>query len=158
MSRIEGSVIVNAAVGEVFGFVSDWQRWSDWFEGVSDFRTAGDVVRGNGARYSYRARMLGIPAKVETEIHDFIENKGWIGIGTRGLPHKTQWVFEAQGDSTKFTYILEYRLPVPLLGALLDSLLVRREWRRIIDKSLQNLHAHFSSPGLKMPTADVGGA
>ena len=146
MSRIEGSVNVNAPVEEVFEFASDWKRWSEWFEGVSDFSPAGDTIRGNGARYAYRARMMGIPAKVETEIHDFIENKGWTGISTRGLSHKTQWLFEAQGRSTRFTYILECDLPVPLLGALFDRLL-KREWRRIIDKSLQNLQKHFATRG-----------
>jgi len=144
MTRIEGNVVVHAPVKEVFEFASDWQRWSDWFEGVSDFRPLGETLRGSGARYAYRARVIGIPAKVETEIHDFAENEGWVGIGTKGLPHTTRWVFEAQGDKTKFTYILEYRLPVPLLGALLDSLFLKREWRRIIDKSLQNLQTHFA--------------
>ena len=143
MTRIESHVIIDAAVEEVFEFAADWRKWSDWFEGVSEFRATGEVTRGSGARYAYRARMLGIPAKVETEIHEFVENKGWTGVATRGLPHRTQWIFEPLSDTTKFTYVLEYKLPVPVVGALLDSLFVRREWRRIIDRSLQNLRTHF---------------
>ena len=139
MSKIEGSVIVDTPIEKVFELASDWRRWPEWFEGVSDVIAIGDVDRGNGARYAYRVRVMGIPAKVETEIHNFVENEGWTGIGTKGLPHKTRWIFEAQGQTTKFTYILEYTVPLPLLGALLDRFLIRREWRRIIDKSLKNL-------------------
>ena len=156
MSRIEGSVIVNAPIEEVFELASDWKRWHEWFEGVSDFTAQGSITRGNGARYAYRARMMGIPAKVETEIHDFVENQGWRGIGTKGLPHQTRWIFEAQGQATKFTYILDYELPLPLLGPLLDRLLIKREWRRIVDESLKNLQERFATREGKMSEVDAG--
>jgi len=38
MTRIEKSIVINKPVDEVFLYVSDWEKWSDWFEGVSDFR------------------------------------------------------------------------------------------------------------------------
>ena len=122
-----------------------WERnrWPEWFEGVSNFRPMSEVVRGNGARYAYRARLMGVPANVETEIREFAENQGWTGVATRGLSHRTFWWFEAQGKSTRFTYALEYQLPIPLLGTVLDTLIVKREWRRIIEKSLSNLQGHF---------------
>lgn len=144
MTRIEDSIVVDAPVDAVFGYASDWRRWPDWFEGVSDFRSTSEVTRGTGARYAYRARLMGVPASVETEIQDFVEGQGWTGVGTRGVAHRTHWRFEAQGQSTRFTYALEYRLPVPLLGAVLDALFVKREWRAVIRKSLSNLQRHFS--------------
>jgi uncharacterized membrane protein len=52
-------------------------------------------------------------------------------------------VFEAKGNTTRLTYVLEYSLPVPVLGALLDSLLMRRGWRRRLENSLQNLKLYF---------------
>lgn len=145
MSRIEGSVVIDARIKEVFELASDWRRWPEWFEGVSDFRPVGEMTRGNGARYAYRARLMGMPAKVETEIHEFVENQGWTGIGTKGLSHQTQWIFEPQGEATKFTYILEYELPLPPVGSLLDRFFLKREWRRMIDKSLENLKECFTA-------------
>jgi len=144
MPWIEDSIVVDAPVDAVFGYASDWRRWPDWFEGVSDFRSTSEVTRGTGARYTYRARVMGVPVTVETEIREFVEGQGWTGVATRGLAHRTHWRFEAQGESTRFTYALEYRLPVPLLGAVLDALIVKREWRGIIRKSLANLRRHFS--------------
>jgi len=85
-------------------------------------------------------------AIVETEIHKYIENSGWTGVATRGIPHRTHWIFEPVGAETRFTYILEYRLPIPLLGRLLEVLFLERQWQRILDGSLQNLKTHFSPP------------
>ena len=145
MTRVEASVEVNAPLEEVFAFASDWRRWDDWWEGVSGFHPTTEITRGNGTRYAYKAWIAGLPLNVETEIHDFVENVGWRGMVTRGVPHRTQWVFEAKGDATRLTYILEYSLPVPVLGPLADSLLMRPGWRRRLETSLRNLKIHLEN-------------
>ena len=143
MTRIEGTVEIDAPVEEVFEYAADWRRWTEWFEGVSGFEPTTEITEGNGARYAYRAKMFGIPAKVETEIHDYEENVGWRGVGTRGIPHTTHWIFKGGGEASSFTYAMDYEVPVPLIGGLLDALFLKREWRRIIDSSLENLKTHF---------------
>jgi hypothetical protein len=143
MARIECSTLINAPLPAVFNYASAWQKWSDWFEGVSDFKPVDTVTSGNGARYAYKARMMGISVNVEIEIQDFINNHGWNGVSTKGMPHRTQWIFENQGEHTKFTYILEYQLPVPLIGSFLDSHFMQPQWERIINKSLDNLKNFF---------------
>jgi hypothetical protein len=144
MTRISRSVLIDTPLKEVFEYASDWRVWADWFEGVSSFRPTTEVVRGNGARYEYKAQLMGIPARVETEIHDFVENSGWTGVATKGMPHRTQWIFESEDDGTRFTYLLEYEFPVPFLGPLIDRYFLKREWCRILEKSLQNLRQHFA--------------
>ena len=143
MTQVESSVEINAPVPEVFSYASDWRHWEEWWQGASAFRPTTEVSRGNGARYAYKAWMAGLRVNIETEVHDFVENAGWRGEVTKGPPHRTRWVFEAMGERTRFTYILEYTLPVPLLGPLLDSLLMRPGWKRMLDNSLRNLKARF---------------
>jgi hypothetical protein len=143
MTRIGASAIVPAVPEDVFRYASDWQKWSDWFEGVSEFRATTEVTRGNGARYAYKARLLGLDAEVETEITDFIEGRGWKGVARKGIPHTTYWLFEPVDGHTRFTFAQEYRIPIPILGELLDVALVRRQWRRIIAASVENLRRHF---------------
>ena len=72
-----------------------------------------------------------------------MENKGWSGHRIKGVPHKTTWVFEDLEGRTKFTYIAEYSLPIPILGPILFVLFTNPAWRRILEKSLNNLKAHF---------------
>ena len=145
MTLIEGSIVIAAPVEEVFAYASDWKHWSEWFQGVSDFKPVTEIQCGNGARYSYRAKLLGIPAQVETEITEFRENQGWKGLGRGAVPHTTYWLFESIGTGTRFTYAQEYRVPPPLIGAILDKLFVRDQWRKMIDASLTNLQRHFQA-------------
>ena len=143
MTRIEASILVPAPLEEVFQYASDWQRWSDWFEGVSDFRPTTDKVRCDGARYAYKAHLLGLRMSVETEIKNFVEGRGWEGVARKGMPHRTEWRFESGGAHTHFTYVLEYQIPVPVVGSLLDRFFMKRQWRRLIAASLGNLRRHF---------------
>jgi len=145
MTRIEQSVIIPAQVEQVFSYAADYQTWTEWFEGVSDFKATSAVSQGNGAPYAYKARLMAVSAGVETEIHDFVHNGGWTGVATKGMPHRTRWVFEAAGDCTKFTHALEYQLPIHLLGSLIDFLLMKPQWEKIIQKSLNNLKQPFLS-------------
>jgi uncharacterized protein YndB with AHSA1/START domain len=143
MRRMEGTIVIDAPRPKVFAYASDWQRWSEWFEGISDVKATSSVTRGNGARYAYRARVFGVPASVETEIHDFEENGGWTGQGTKGVPHKTRWIFEDEDDGTRFTFAVESHLPIPLVRSILEPIL-EKEWNRIIEVSLKSLRAHFT--------------
>jgi uncharacterized membrane protein len=143
MTRIVRSIIIPAPIDEVFRYASDYRTWADWFAGVSDVKASTAISQGNGARYAYKVRMMGVSAPVETEIHDFVTNSGWRGISTRGVTHKTFWTFKQVEQGTELTYSLEYQLPVPLLGSLLDSLLMRPQWEKFIEKALKNLRQHF---------------
>jgi uncharacterized membrane protein len=143
MTKIEASVEIPAPIGEVFAYASDWRYWEDWWEGVSSFKPTTERTRGTGTRYAYKAWVAGLTVNLETEIHDFVENVGWRGVVTKGMPHRTQWVFEAKGAATRLTYILEYSLPVPLL----DSLLMKPGWGRRLERSLQNLKLYFQRKG-----------
>jgi uncharacterized protein YndB with AHSA1/START domain len=144
MTRIECNVMIEAPVERVFDYAADYRKWSEWFAGVSDFTSTSTVTRGNGARFAYKARVMGLSVPVETEIHDFVENKGWNGVATKGLGHRTYWTFEPAGNSTRFTYAMEYELPLPVVGSLLDSWFIRPQWRRILQTSLENLKQHFT--------------
>ena len=143
MTRVEASVDIKAPLADVFAFASDWRKWEDWWEGVSDFKPTTELTRGNGTRYAYKAWIAGIMLNLEAEIHEFAENVGWKAVGTKGVPHRTQWIFEEHGDQTRLTYKLEYALPIPILGPLLDILLMRPGWQRRLEKSLENLKIHF---------------
>ena len=145
MTKLEHSIVIEAPIKEVFTYASDYQKWNEWFEGVSPFIPTTEITRGNGAKYKYKAKFLGATTTLETEIHDFVENVGWRGAAVKGMEHETYWNFEEIGsNTTKFTYGLEYKLPIPIIGFILDSILMQPQWNKIIKKSLQNLAEKFN--------------
>jgi len=145
VTQVTATVEVDAPLDDVWAFASDWRHWDEWWEGVSGFRPTTKATRGDGTRYAYRAWIAGLTLELETEIHDFVEKVGWRGVVTQGPPHRTQWLFEGRGTTTQLTYKLEYSLPVPVLGPLLDSLLMRPGWQHRLEASLQNLKRHFEA-------------
>lgn len=143
MTKIESSVKIPLPVKDVFPYVSDYKKWEEWFEGVSDFKPTTETNKGNGTRYAYKAKMMGLNVGVETEIFDFVENQGWKGKAIKGMPHTTYWIFESIEGGTKFTYALEYELEIPLVGNWLDKTFMEPQWNKIINNSLENLKNMF---------------
>lgn len=148
MTRIEQSVIIPAPLVEVFAFASDYRKWADWFVGVSAFTPTTAVTEGNGAQYAYKARMMGFSMRIETEIHDFIPNQGWRGVSIKG-DVRTFWAFQPVGDNTRFTYSLEYTLPLPWLSSFVDTLFMKSQTKRTITTSLENLRRYFADEANK---------
>jgi len=138
MTRIEKSIEINAPVEKVFEFVADWENVSKYFMGISDFKPTTEKTRGDGARFSFKAKILGVEQEMEEEVSNFVENEGWTMTSVTDFESKDHWAFEPLDDQTKVTYTLEYEL-LGTLQKVLDALLVKRQWETNIEKSLQNL-------------------
>ncbi|MFH1771918.1 MAG: SRPBCC family protein [Candidatus Omnitrophota bacterium] len=143
MANITKKIVIDAPLEGVFSYASQWQNWVDFFEGAGSFEPTTKVTRGNGARYAYKAKMIGLKVAAELEIKDFIENKGWCALGTKGVSNRINWEFAKDNNTTEITYTLEYKVPIPILGALLDRLFIKKQWEGIIERSLSNLKARF---------------
>lgn len=139
MTEIKRSIKINAPVEKVFKYASDYQKWPEFYEGVSDVKPTTETNRGNGAKFIYKVKMLGMKASVGTEITEFKENEGWIGNSFKGLEHKTQWIFKKSNSNTEFTHGLSYILPWYMGGRFFDKKFVQQAWIKIIENSLQNL-------------------
>jgi uncharacterized membrane protein len=143
MTHIERGVTISAPLADVFAYASDYQRWPEWFEGVSEFVPTTAIIRGTGARYAYTVRLFGMAVGVETEICDFEINRRWRGKSTKGIPSSANWDFQPFGAETRFVYTLEYHLPLRWISSFPDRLVVKPQWERIIEHSLENLRRHF---------------
>ena len=139
MTEIKRSIIIEAPVNVVFEYASDYKKWPEFFEGVSDFKPITTITRGTGSKYIYKAKALGMNVTVGTEVQQFKENEGWIGKSFKGLEHQTQWIFEKSNGNARFTFIQHYKLPFYLGGKLIDKMFAEPAWMKIIDNSLHNL-------------------
>ena len=139
MTEIKRSIIIKAPVEKVFHYVSDYQKWSEFYEGVSDFHPITGITRGNWTKYIYKAKLFGMYATVGTEITQFKENEGWIGRSFKGFGHKTEWIFKKSNGDTEFTHGLTYEVPWYMGGKFSDDKFLKPAWIKIVENSLQNL-------------------
>ena len=149
MATLERTVEINAPAETVFDFVvAEWESsMSFWQGGVYKWTPLSEGPMGDGFRVSYVARMLGVGFHVEMEVENFVAYEGWIAVSRTGPSAEGRWLFVSENGSTRFTNGLTYSLPPPVLGPLLDKLVMRRLWSRAIDRSLLNLKRSIEGGG-----------
>ncbi len=139
MAEINRSIKINAALNKVFEYTSNYRNWSEFFEGVSDVKPITETTCGNGTKFIYKVKVLGMSVTVGTEIHEFKEDEGWRGKSFKGMEHSTQWIFKKANDHIEFTYILNYDFPWYFGGKIIDKMFATTQWIKIIENSLQNV-------------------
>jgi len=139
MTKIERTIKINAPVEKVFDYVSNYQNWPAFYEGISDVKPITENTHSSGSKFVYKTKTMGVTFKVGTEFCNFTENEGWTGKSFKGVKHQTEWVFKDEGGFTEFTHSVDYDLPLVYGGKLFDKLFMKSAWVKIIEKSLQNL-------------------
>ena len=139
MTEIKRSIKIEAPVKKVFAYASDYQKWPEFFVGVKDVQPITEQTHCDGAKFTYKVRVLGMSVTVGTEFQQFKENQGWTGKSFKGIQHQTQWIFKHVNEHTEFTFIQNYKCPWYLGGKIIDKKFVKPEWIGIIENSLQNL-------------------
>jgi uncharacterized membrane protein len=82
---------------------------------------------------------LGREYEIVTEITEEVENRKRSFVSVRGVETKGEWLFETLEGRTMVTYTIEYKLPIPIIGGILDELFVKPKRRAYSEKLLQNL-------------------
>jgi ligand-binding SRPBCC domain-containing protein len=141
MATLERTVEIRAPAETVFDFVvAQWEaNMSFWQGGVYKWTPLTRGAMGDGFRVRYVARMLGVGFQIEMEVEDFLRYEGWVAVSRKGPSAEGRWRFVSDDGKTRFTYGLSYDLPPPVIGPLMDRLLMKRLWSNAIDRSLANL-------------------
>lgn len=136
---IKKSIIIDASPEEVFDFTGDWRNLPEYQTGIENWKPTTETTRGEGARFSYTTKELGMEFDIETEIIKVTPNEERVWETVSGADIEAKWLFESLNGETKVTYVLDYNLPVPIIGNILDALLVRERREIWVENMLQNL-------------------
>lgn len=138
LRRLTLSQAVPRPIEEVFEFFADpcnLQRLTPAFLHFHFLREPPPRMQA-GTRLDYRVRLYGVPLRWVTFIDEFESPYRFIDSQMRG-PY-TSWrhthVFEAVSkNATLIRDLIEYRMPLGLLGEIAHKLLVARILQRIFD-------------------------
>ena len=139
MGKVGGSVEIKVPVESVIDFLEDWHNAEKWYEGIHDWKPTTENTTGNGARFSYKVKDLGIETRYETEMYDHAKNKEFRLESIEGPNVDEHYQFYPIKDGTRVTYTMDYDVPLPIVGSFLDVLYFRSLWEKRVQKSLQNL-------------------
>lgn len=139
MTKLTHSTLIDAPTEKVFRYVSDYKKWPEFYKGLSDVQPVATTTHGNGAKFIYKVKLLGMKVVVGTELTNFKKNEGWIGKSFKGMEHKTAWRFKALNNQTEFTHSVTYKYPWYMGGKFFDKTFVKPQWEKVIKGSLQKL-------------------
>lgn len=143
MPTIARCVDIAVSAEQAFEFMAEVSNLPKFHEGISDLQLISD--KGRGAGIQFRCK-VDIPRKdlldCEYEVTDFIDYiliaiKTTSGPKSEGIWHFARMA--GKNIKTRITYTLNYQVPVPIIGGLIDRLFVRRIWTERVENTMQNL-------------------
>jgi len=122
MPKIERNFVVNVPVELVFSYLSNPMKQVEWLPSVIDVRDVKGA--GVGQSFSWTYKMMGKTFKGEAEYTEYIPNEWLVSKTRRGINSTWTWAFKPQGEQTSVNVVIEYHVPVPLLGKLGEMLIL----------------------------------
>lgn len=101
MINIEKSIVISKPVEEVFAFVTDGSKASQWQGGLEAVEGQANAV---GDQYTEVRKFLGREMRSVMEITAFEPNRRWAARVLKGpVPYEVSVQFEPQGQGTRLT-------------------------------------------------------
>ena len=136
MAKIERSITINAPVDKVFSYINDPMNALEYMPSITDIRDVTGLDVGDRCGWTYK--MLGIPLKGEQEVIERIPNQRLVTKGTGAVLSTWTYTFKPEAGGTSLHSVLEYTIPVPVLGKFGERLVLR--WNeRDADLAMANI-------------------
>ena len=136
MVKVERSIIINAPVEKVFSYISDPNSELESIPSITDIR---DITgQGVGQRWGWSYKMFGVSLKGESEVIEYIPNQRLVHKSTGGITSTWTYTFNPEAGGTRLNVIVEYTIPVPVLGKVGERLVLHRTEREA-DLAMTNI-------------------
>lgn len=148
MSQIKCSRRISAPKNQVFEYMLNPKHWGNLLRQHIDveLQVASEELKV-GNVYKMTMTRMGLSQPVELEILNIQKNTTVTYKQSQGLFAKwihTQNFEDVEGSETLVTDIVEYQLPLGLLGHIADDVWVRQDMKRILEDRLYGVALHFS--------------
>ena len=123
MAKLTKSIIIDALVEKVFGYVSDSTNLPEIWPSLVEMKDVKHLPDGRTTD-SWTYKMAGMRLK-GTTITEYVENKSVISKTEGGVKSTQIWTFEPENGGTKVTFGVEYTVPIPVIGKLAEAIVVK---------------------------------
>jgi len=111
----------------VFSYVTDPRNELEYIPSITDIR---DITgQGVGQRFGWTYKMMGIPLKGKDEVTEYVPNQCYVQKSTGGIVSTWTWTFQPEAGGTRLSLVVEYTIPVPVLGKVGERLASRQTER-----------------------------
>ncbi len=126
MTKLEQSVVINRPTEEVFAFVADIEKMSQWMSELVEAKQTSEGPVGVGTTVNAVANVLGRRAENIQEVTEYEPNSKFAIKSASGpVASKDEFTFESVAGGTKVTRVTEaelggfFKLAEPLVARML---------------------------------------
>jgi uncharacterized membrane protein len=142
MAKIERSISINAPVEKVFEYLAQPTNLPEIWPSLIEVKDLKQTPQHVGDTWHWAYKMAGMRFEGDSKISEFVPNKRIVSKGTGGIPSTFVYTFQKENGHTLFREEVEYTVPVPLLGKLAESFVLKLNEREG-DTFLANLKARM---------------
>jgi uncharacterized membrane protein len=136
MPRVRSGITINAPVEKVFEYISNPENIMEWWSNVTSVRDIAGKGEQQTWTFNYKVMGLGFTAKAKVirsrlNYERRVESEG-------GMDANWYWEFRPADGGTQLRWVIDYELPLPVLGKI-GELIITHRMERITRFSLANI-------------------
>jgi len=143
MAKVEKTITINAPVEKVFGYVEEPANLPEIWPSLVEAKDVQRLPNG-GTSFRWVYKMTGVRFEGTSEDTEYVANQRVVSKTKGGIESTVTWTFQPEAGGTKVTYEAEYTVPIPLLGKLAESFIVKQNEREA-ELILANLKARMEA-------------
>jgi uncharacterized membrane protein len=130
MPKIGKSITINAPVEKVFTYIDEPTNLPEIWPSMVEVKDVQRLPNG-GTSFRYLYKLAGILLESTSEDTEYVANQRTVSKTKGGIEGTTTLMFQPEAGGTKVTYEFEGDVPIPVLGKLVEALVVRQSEREI---------------------------
>ena len=137
MAKIMKSVSIKAPVEKIFAYMENPANLPQIWPSMVEVKNIKDEP-GGGYNYDWVYKMAGIHFNGSSKTTEHVPNKRLVVQTSKGIESEFIWEYQPETEGTKLTVECEYKVPIPVLGKLAESIIVKQNEREA-ETLLENL-------------------
>ena len=127
MAKVERSITINAPVEKVVAYLADPTNALEYVPSMTDIRNI--EGEGVGRTYDWTYKMIGISFSGKTEVVEYKPNERYVTKSSGGIVSTWTYSFKAEADGTQMNLVVDFTVPIPVLGKFAERLVLRQTER-----------------------------
>ena len=124
MAIAKNSIKINAPVEKIFEYLKPEVLPEIW-PSLVEVKNIEELPNG-GHSWDWKYKMAGMNFSGTSENTEVVPNERTVTKSTGGIESTITWSFQSEDGGTMVTVEAEYTVPVPLVGKLAESVIVRQ--------------------------------
>ena len=128
MATFKDSIFINAPVEKVFQYHTDPRNNTEYWPSFEEVKDIEELPSG-GTKFSWIYKMAGVKLEGTSKTTEFIPNQRYVIESKGGVESTFIYEYKPEGDGTRLSVHVEYTVPIPVLGKLAETLIVKMNER-----------------------------